>query len=207
MGSNGRLLSCMSTRGVSSEECAALIARVKHRAERKLYRKFVARHNAMVTTMNKEFERCMESFEQEVEDHMQEYKAYLGITNKVAMSNLGGTKTAPRYKRYRQEVDDAIKKHKKENPRKQRNKRMHKFGSMHGGESDSEESNSDDVVGEMLAAAEAQDTADKERAEETSEEEEEEGEEEEESESLEHSDDELPAPVMVQKKLKFNFKK
>ena len=191
---------------MSREECTALIERVKQKAERKLYRKFVARHNAMVTTMNKEFERCMESFEQEVEDHMQEYKAYLGIANNVAMSNLGGTKTAPRYKRYRHEVDEAIKKHKKDNPRKQRNKRVHKFGSMHGDEGDSEESDSEDVVGEMLAVAEAQDTADKERAEETSEEEEEE--EEEEPESSEPSDDELPAPVMVApKKLKFNFKK
>ena len=207
MGSNGRLLSRLPTRGVSSEECTAMIARVKQKAERKLYRKFVARHNAMVTTMNKEFERCMESFEQEVEDHMQEYKSYLCIANKVAMSNLGGAKTAPRYKRYRKEVDAAIKKHKKDNPRKQRNKRVHKFESMHGGESDSEESDSDDVFGEMLAVAEAQDTADKERAEETSEEEGEEEEEEEESESSEHSDDELPAPVMVQKKLKFNLKK
>ena len=205
MASNGRLLSRLPNRGVSSEEFSALIARVKQKTERKLCRKFVDRHNAMVTTMNKEFERCMESFEQEVEDHMQEYKTYLGIANKVAMSNLGGTKTAPRYKRYRQEVDEAIKKHKRENPRKQRNKRVHKFGSMHGGEGDSEESDSGDVVGEMLAVAEAQDTADKERSEETSEEEEEE---EEEEESSEPSDDELPAPVMVApKKLKFNLQK
>jgi len=162
MASNGRLLSRLPNRGVSSEEFSALIARVKQKTERKLYRKFVDRHNAMV-------------------------------------------KTAPRYKRYRQEVDEAIKKHKRENPRKQRNKRVHKFGSMHGGEGDSEESDSGDVVGEMLAVTEAQDTADKERSEETSEEEEEE---EEEEESSEPSDDELPAPVMVApKKLKFNLQK
>jgi len=180
-----------STRAIKQGKSKKFVSIEKQHknAERHLNRQFVALHNGMVTTMNTEYERCREAHAQEVEDRTKEYNAYLGLMRSCAMRHLGGTKAAPRYLKYLDEVGAAFSQHKKANPRKARNKHLYAFKRMPSYEEEEEE--------------EAEDTASETLDEEEEDEEEEEEEEEEvvettsSEESEEESDEALQEPVRL----------
>jgi hypothetical protein len=168
--------------------------------ERTLYRQFVDVHNGMVTTMNNEFERSQKAHQNEIDARNQEYKACLNIMRSCAMHHLGGSKTSHRFRAYDSQVDEAMKKYKKKNPKKVQTKRMHKFERMatfEEGEGEEEE-----------AVGSESETPEDEPSDEASDEESEEGSEEESSEESGEDPEPVRLPVRVPaKKLTLSFKK
>ena len=169
--------------------------------ERTLYRQFVDVHNGMVTTMNNEFERSQKAHQNEIDARNQEYKACLNIMRSCAMHHLGGSKTSHRFRAYDSQVDEAMKKYKKKNPKKVQTKRMHKFERMatfEEGEGEEEEE----------AVGSESETPEDEPSDEASDEESEEGSEEESSEESGEDPEPVRLPVRVPaKKLTLSFKK
>ena len=185
-----------STRAIKqgkSKTTLAPIEKQRKKEERNLNHQFVALHNGMVNTINIECERYQKVHAEEVADRTNEYNAYLGLMRSCAMRHLGGTKTAPRYLKYLEEVGAAFSQHKKANPKKTRNKRFHAFKHMATHEDEEGEEEAEDMASETLEQEEVaweEDEGDEEEEEEvaptTSSEE-----------SDEESDDALHEPVRL----------
>ena len=122
--------STLAIKDGKSKKTLAPIEKSRKKEERQQFNRFLSIHNVMVTTMNTEYERYQKVHAEEVADLKKEYNAYLDLMRSCAMSHLGGTKTAPRYLKYLEEVGEAFGRHRKANPRKARDKHIRPFKRM-----------------------------------------------------------------------------